>query len=430
MAGVDYAAIPVRLQGVSKFFPGVVALRGVTLDFYAGEIHGLVGENGAGKSTLIKIIAGAYRPDQGRLELFGRSIADADPRTQQDAGVGIIYQERSIVPELSAAANVFLGRTMNWGPFISARKTRRRFKELADRLGAEINPEVIAGSLSVANQQLLEIMRALEAEHRILILDEPTTALGAPERQKLYAIVDDLRREGLATIFVSHDLDEVLALCDRVTVMRDGERVATNPVAQWSKQRLVDAMLGGTELRRSIARKPPAVAPALTVKELNIPGVVQDISFTLHQGEILGIAGLIGSGRTEILRALAGVDRGAEGQMELAGRPRPWPLNVIQALEYGIALAPEDRRRQGLVLGLSGANNVTLTNLGATTRGGVVSERRRMEIELRCIRCQGAGRNVVRRQSAEARHRQVVIPPADRAIARRADAGNRCRRQG
>jgi ABC-type sugar transport system ATPase subunit len=181
MAESNGAAIPVRLHGISKYFPGVVALRGVSLDFNAGEVHGLVGENGAGKSTLIKIIAGAYRPDQGKLELLGRSIADADPRTHQEAGVGVIYQERSIVPELSAAANVFLGRTMNWGPFISGSATRRRFKELADRLGAEVDPNVIAGSLSVANQQLLEIMRALEADHRILILDEPTTALGAPE---------------------------------------------------------------------------------------------------------------------------------------------------------------------------------------------------------------------------------------------------------
>jgi rhamnose transport system ATP-binding protein len=379
MAESNGAAIPVRLHGISKYFPGVVALRGVSLDFNVGEVHGLVGENGAGKSTLIKIIAGAYRPDQGKLELLGRSIADADPRTHQEAGVGVIYQERSIVPELSAAANVFLGRTMNWGPFISGSATRRRFKELADRLGAEVDPNVIAGSLSVANQQLLEIMRALEADHRILILDEPTTALGAPERQRLYAVVNELRRRGLAIVYISHDLDEILHLCNRVTVMRDGERVATKPVGEWTKQTLVDAMLGGVELRRSVARKSPAVAPALAVKEMAIPGIVEGISFTLHEGEILGIAGLIGSGRTEILRALAGIDRGVEGQIELAGRARPWPRGVTQALDYGIALAPEDRRRQGLVLGLSAADNVTLTNLAAITKGGIVSARRRVE---------------------------------------------------
>ncbi len=382
------------LQDVGKFFPGVVALRGVNLQILAGEVHGLVGENGAGKSTLIKIIAGAYAPDEGTLELFGRAISEADPRAHQQAGVGVIYQERAIVPELSAAANVFLGRTMNWGPFISARATRRRFKELADTLGADIDPNAIAGSLSVANQQLLEIMRALEAEHRILILDEPTTALGAPERQRLYAIVDDLRRRGLAMIFISHDLDEVLGLCDRVTVMRDGQVVATKPVTTWTKQSLVGAMLGGVELRRSVTRKTPAVAPALTVKEMAIPGLVEGISFTVHQGEILGIAGLIGSGRTEILRALAGVDRDAEGQMEIEGRARPWPLTVAQALDYGIALAPEDRRRQGLVLGLSAAHNVTLTDLVATSVAGIVNERRRLANAAGVM--QGLGFNVAR----------------------------------
>jgi rhamnose transport system ATP-binding protein len=379
VAEIGTTAIPVRLRGVSKFFPGVVALHAVDLDFLAGEVHGLVGENGAGKSTLIKIIAGAYGPDQGTLELFGRSIGNADPRTHQEAGVGVIYQERAVVPDLSAAANVFLGRTMNWGPFISGRATRRRFKELADTLGADIDPNAVAGSLSVANQQLLEIMRALEAEHRILILDEPTTSLGAPERQKLYAIVNDLRRRGLAIIFISHDLDEILRLCDRLTVMRDGELVATRPVTEWTKQTLVAAMLGGVELRRTVARKEPSVAPALAVKEMAIPGLVEGISFTLHEGEILGIAGLIGSGRTEILRALAGIDSGADGQLEVGGRARRWPHSVNQALQYGIALAPEDRRRQGLVLSLSAADNVTLTDLAATTIAGVVNERRRVE---------------------------------------------------
>jgi rhamnose transport system ATP-binding protein len=379
VAEIGTTAIPVRLRGVSKFFPGVVALHAVDLDFLAGEVHGLVGENGAGKSTLIKIIAGAYGPDQGTLELFGRSIGNADPRTHQEAGVGVIYQERAVVPDLSAAANVFLGRTMNWGPFISGRATRRRFKELADTLGADIDPNAVAGSLSVANQQLLEIMRALEAEHRILILDEPTTSLGAPERQKLYAIVNDLRRRGLAIIFISHDLDEILRLCDRLTVMRDGELVATRPVTEWTKQTLVAAMLGGVELRRTVARKEPSVAPALAVKEMAIPGLVEGISFTLHEGEILGIAGLIGSGRTEILRALAGIDSGADGQLEVGGRARPWPHSVNHALQYGIALAPEDRRRQGLVLSLSAADNVTLTDLAATTIAGVVNERRRVE---------------------------------------------------
>ena len=371
------ATVPVRLRGVSKSFPGVVALRGVTLDVLAGETHGLVGENGAGKSTLIKIIAGAYGPDIGSLEIFGRHIDDADPRAHQKAGISVLYQERSIIPDLPAVSNVFLGRTRRWGPFISGRASRRRFRELSESVGAaQIDPSSPAGSLSVANQQLLEIMRALEADHRILILDEPTTALGAPERQRLYAIVNDLRQRGLAIIIVSHDLDEILNLCDRVTVMRDGQVVATKAAAEWSKQTLVDAMLGGAELRQNLARKVPSNVPTLSVKDFSIRGVIEDVSFTLHKGEILGIAGLIGSGRSEMLRALAGVDTGAEGSLEIDGRPRRWPRNVAEALRSGIALAPEDRRQLGLILGLSAAENVTLTNLGATSVAGFINGRR------------------------------------------------------
>lgn len=392
--GSSTAAVPVRLLNVSKSFPGVAALRDVTLDILAGETHGLVGENGAGKSTLIKIIAGAYPPDQGSVEIFGRHIDDADPRAHRKAGISVLYQERSIVPDLSAAANAFLGKPKHWGPFISGRETRHQFKELSSRLGADIDPNSPAGSLSVANQQLLEIMRALNSDHRILILDEPTTALGAPERERLYGIVNDLRQRGFAVIFISHDLDEILTVCDRVTVMRDGEVVETKPVGGWSKQGLVDAMLGGSKLHRNLARQPALHAPALSVRDLSIQGFVKGISFTLHKGEILGIAGLIGSGRTEMLRALAGLDGGADGSLEIDGCAKPWPRSVAQALEYGIALAPEDRRQQGLVLGLSAAENVTLTNLKATSVGGFVSSRLVFEHASNVMR--GLGFNLAR----------------------------------
>jgi ABC-type sugar transport system ATPase subunit len=374
--GIDL--VPVRLRGLTKSFPGVSALRDVDLDILASEVHGLVGENGAGKSTLIKHIVGVYRPDGGTVELFGKSIDHADPRVSQKAGVGVIYQERSIVPELSASANVFLGRTKNLGPFVSRRLTRQRFKELADSLGADIDPDARAGSLSVANQQLLEIMRALDADHRILVMDEPTTALGAPERRRLYAIVDGLRRQGLAIIFISHDLDEVLALCDRVTVMRDGALVATKPVGDWSKATLVGAMLGNADLGRAARRKASAGDEILRVEGLSVPGHVEDISFVLRKGEILGIAGLIGSGRSEILRALAGADKGAQGRLYLDGRERPLPRTVTRALDYGIALAPEDRKEQGLVLSLNGVANVTLPRLEATAHAGIVSEPQRL----------------------------------------------------
>jgi ABC-type sugar transport system ATPase subunit len=376
---IQEGAIPIRVRGLTKAFPGVRALREMNLDVLSAEVHGLVGENGAGKSTLVKLIAGVYRPDEGNVELFGRPLQHANPREAQRAGVAVIYQERSIVPELSAAANVFLGRPQTYGPFISRQATARRFKDLAKSLGADINPDARAGSLSVADQQLLEIMRALNLDQRILIMDEPTTALGGPERDRLYAIISDLRRKGLAIIFISHDLAEVLTICDRVTVMRDGELVATRAVDDWSMGSLVAAMLGDASLS-SVKRG--SVAPGaevLRVEGLSIPGTIANLTFSLHRGEILGIAGLIGSGRTEILRALAGADRGAQGRFFLDGKERRLPRSINQSLGNGIALAPEDRKAQGLILGLNGVVNVTLANLGATSRYGVIEERKRYE---------------------------------------------------
>jgi ABC-type sugar transport system ATPase subunit len=371
--------LPVRVRGLTKAFPGVRALHGLDLDVLRGEVHGLVGENGAGKSTLIKLIAGAYRPDEGIVELFGHRLDHASPREAQKAGVAVIYQERSIVPELSAAANVFLGRARTKGPFISRRATLERFQELAESLGAEINPDVRAGSLSVADQQLLEIMRALNLNQRILIMDEPTTALGAPERKRLHGIISELRQKELAIIFISHDLDEVLTLSDRVTVMRDGELVATKKVAEWTKGTLVGAMLGGMSLSQASQRSTKLGAEILRVEEFSIPGIIGDLSFSLREGEILGIAGLIGSGRTEILRALAGVDRGAYGRFVINGKECKWPRNVTQSLAYGIAYAPEDRKVQGLVLDLDGVANVTLANLASTSRYGIIDSRKRYE---------------------------------------------------
>ena len=370
--------VAVRVRSLTKTFPGVLALDSVDLDIAHGEIHGLVGENGAGKSTLIKHIAGVYAPDSGEIEVMERRLAHADPRAQQRAGVAVIYQERLIVPELSAAANVFLGRPKKWGPFVSERACRKRFRELAENLGASIESRRRAGSLSVANQQLIEIMRALEADHRILIMDEPTASLGARERQKLYGIIRGLKEQGLCIIFISHDLEEVLSLCDRVSVMRDGQLVATRPVAQWSKEDAVAAMLGDAELKQPVERRGVAGEEVLRVEELRIPGTIEGLSFSVKSGEILGIAGLIGSGRSEILRALAGADPEAQGRLYLDGRERPWPTRVTRALDYGIALAPEDRKEQGLVLGLDGAANVTLAKLAATATYGFVSERKQL----------------------------------------------------
>ncbi len=367
----------VRIVGLSKAFPGVQALDGVDLCVDVGEAHGLVGENGAGKSTLIKMLTGAYVPDDGTIEVFGQRMGHRGPRAQQREGVAAIYQELTIVPELSAAANVFLGRPIRRGPFLRARAMATRFEALAARLGVMVSPHSRAGSLSVANQQMLEIMRALEADHRILIMDEPTASLGPQEREHLYETVRRLKEDGTAIIYISHDLDEVLALCDRISVLREGQLVDRRPAADWTKETLVNAMLG-SEYQPAAARGIDVSREELLRAEgLTVPGMLENVSFTLHRGEILGVAGLVGAGRTELLRALAGAQPGATGRIHIDGKSRPLPGNVRAALKLGIALAPEDRKLQGLVLSLNGTINVTLSDMHGVARAGIISERTR-----------------------------------------------------
>jgi ABC-type sugar transport system ATPase subunit len=377
-AGEPSAPPALTVNGLYKAFPGVQALLDVDFEVRIGEVHGLVGENGAGKSTLVKSITGAHPPDAGAILAFGEKLARGDPAAHQRAGIAAIYQELTIVPEMNAAANVFLGMPKRWGPFVSLSATRRAFRDLAEQLSVTIDPNATAGSLSVATQQMLEIMRALAERRRILIMDEPTSSLGPAERRKLYEIIARLRTDGVAIIYISHDLDEVLSHCDRVSVMRDGELVATRPVAGWTKDTLVHAMLGHVLLKPPERKRAIHDEEALRVENLTVPGAVSGVSFVLRRGEILGIAGLVGSGRTELLRAIAGADVGAEGRLFVRGREYPWPKTVRNALSLGIALAPEDRKAQGLVLGLAAATNITLTDMATVAVGPFLSKRKQI----------------------------------------------------
>jgi ABC-type sugar transport system ATPase subunit len=364
------AAISVR--NVSKSFPGVQALQDVSFDLAPGEVHGLVGANGAGKSTLIRILSRAHEADAGQILVGGSPLAQL-----RETGIATIYQELTIVPDMSAVSNVFLGAPLRSGPFVARRRMRARFAELAARLGAPFAPDHKAGALSVANQQLIEIMRAVQARHSVLIMDEPTAPLGPAERGKLYDLIGRLKAEGTAVIFISHDLDEVLQLCDRVSVMREGRLVASNIVTGWTKQSLVAAMLGDVRTPPLRENHRPGATEILRVDGLAAAGWVSGVSFALREGEILGIAGLVGSGRTEILRALAGADRLAQGRMMFAGTEQALPRSIRQAIGRGIALAPEDRKAQGLLLGRDGRSNITLADLGAISVGPFLSQARR-----------------------------------------------------
>src|SRR5581483_2901433 len=343
--------------------------------------HGLVGENGAGKSTLAKIISGAYAADEGTVYARGTELASGNPHAHADAGIAMVYQEPKLVPELTAAENVFLGKTIRRGPFVARREMARRLRDVAATVGIDVDPEAKAADLSLAKQRMLDVIRGLDSGDQVLIMDEPSAALGPVERGSLYRTIERLRSAHVTILFISHDLDEVFRLCDRITVMREGSIVATRPTADWTKNALVEAMLGREFVvpKRHRTDAPVEASPILRVEGLTVPGALERVDFELRSGEVLGIAGLIGSGRSTLLRALAGAEPKASGLLLLEGREIAWPSTVRAALRHGIAFAPEDRRRYGLVLGLSGASNVALTNPAAVSKALLLQGRKLVE---------------------------------------------------
>ncbi len=381
--GISAAA---RFVGVAKHFGATHALRGIDLEIAAGEIHALVGENGAGKSTALGILAGRIAPTSGRVEVFGDELKYGDPRASHRSGVVAIYQELTIVPALGAEANVFLGQPLARGGFLSNAEMRRRYVALCHEMGVPVQPSGLpARRMSVADQQLLEIMRALVSDASLMLFDEPTASLGEAEREALFSLMRDLRSRGISIVFVSHNLDEVIAIADTITVFRDGALVESATVHSWTRHRLVQSMLGekgdarvAAELvdgHRPVAQRAPrAVGKELLVAEdVTVAGAIQGVDLSLGESEILGVAGLVGSGRSTLLRALAGLEPKATGRLFVHGRAVPWPRTVRHARALGIALLPEDRKGQGLVLGLTAMENVVMSDLPAVTRLGLVS---------------------------------------------------------
>jgi len=394
----DVGSPVVVLENVRKSFGATQAVKSVSMTITAGTVHALVGENGAGKSTALGIIAGRIAPTSGTVEIFGRKLKYGDPRAARQAGVSAIYQELTIVPALTAEANVFLGQTLSRGGFLAEHEMRSRYEELCGRVGVPaVPPKTRAGALSVAEQQVLEILRAIASEARIILFDEPTAALANSEREALHRLINGLREDGVTVVFVSHNLDEVLQLADVVTVFRDGETQVAGPRAQFTKPTLVRAMIGTAgddrmiiemleEDEQAAARRAGEGAreerlargrgnpPVLAVTDVTVPGTIEGLELEVRAGEILGIGGLVGSGRTTLLRALAGLEPSARGRMFIDGREVPWPRTVRQALSRGIALVPEDRKSQGLVLPMSSIDNIALSDFGRASRWGLLSQ--------------------------------------------------------
>jgi rhamnose transport system ATP-binding protein len=371
----------VALRGVAKRFGGVQALAGIDLTIERGSIHALVGENGAGKSTLGKILAGVYRPDEGELWVDGRRIEYRSPRAALADGITMIVQEPTLVPHRSVLENIFLGVEDGAVGMVSERGDLRRYAALVRDTGIELPPRKLARSLRVADQQKVEILRAIARDAKILVMDEPTSALTTDESEKLFELVRQLRARGTTIVYVSHLLTEVLELADMVTVLRDGRLVHTSPAAGETPDRLVSAMLGRTiDLTFPDKAFPPGDAPVvLSVRDLSRPPAVRDVSFEIRAGEILGLAGLIGSGRSEVARAIFGADRLKDGVVEIDGAAAR-VRSPRQAIRKGIVMLPEDRKSQGLLMLRSIVDNVTLPHLGEVSKVGLMplrAERRR-----------------------------------------------------
>ena len=363
-----------KLTDIAKAFAGVQALRGVSFELRAGEVHALVGENGAGKSTLIKVITGAHAPDAGTVEIQGRVIEDNDPVRARALGVAAIYQQPALFPDLTVAENIALGlerpgawRLVRWRP------RRDRARRLLERIGAAIDPEAEVRRLTMPEQQLVEIARALGADARILIMDEPTASLSEEDTGNLFAVIRQLREQGVAMLYISHRLEELPRVADRVTALRDGALVGTRRQADVNRDELIRMMVG----RELAAVFPKAEVPIGEVV-LEVQGLscrasgVRDVSLSVRAGEILGLAGLVGAGRTELARVLFGLTPADSGAIRVRGEPATID-SPRRAVALGIAYVPEDRRRHGVIPEMSVAANTTLATLHSVASGGLIA---------------------------------------------------------
>src|SRR3954449_4052869 len=364
--------VVLALQDVSKSFGAIAALRGAQLELRAGEAHALVGENGAGKSTLVKILAGVHGLDSGRVLLDGQPVSLDSPAAARAVGIAVIYQEPTLFPDLSVAENIAMGnQPLTRLKQIDRRAMNGNAERLFRRLGVHVDPARPARGLSIADQQLVEIAKALSSEARVLIMDEPTAALSAVEVERLFAVVRSLRDEGAAILFISHRFEEITELCERVTIMRDGKHVATEMVADLTVDDMIRRMVG-----RDLSTLFPKeeVEPGevmLEVSSLSREGVFRDVSFTVRSGEIVALAGLVGAGRSEVMQAVFGVDPYDSGTVKMHGK-RLKAGSPRAAMAAGMALVPEDRRQQGLVMELSVERNVTLPQARKLSRLGLL----------------------------------------------------------
>jgi len=373
----------IQFENITKSFAGVTALDRVTLEIARGECHALMGENGAGKSTLGKILAGIYRPDDGVIRIDGQPQVFRSPRDANRAGIGMVHQELAFCPELSVAENLCMGQYPRRFGLLSRGEMRKRAAALLGQIGVAIDVRQPMRTLSTAQEQLVQIASAVGTGARILVFDEPTSSLSETEAQRLFELIEDLRRRSVTMIYVSHRMPEVFRLCDRLSVLRDGKYVGTLTRKEATQDQIVRMMIGRTldqYFPRHLEASPGEVL--LSVKSISSPGQFANISFELRAGEILGFAGLVGSGRSEVAKAIFGLDKNVTGEVRVRGHPLS-PGSVRQAMRRDIGLVPEDRKRQGLILMMSGRKNLSLPLLDRLRRLGLLDQSRERDLTIK-----------------------------------------------
>ncbi len=364
-----------KMQGIQKHFSGVHALKGVDFELKAGEVHALMGENGAGKSTLIKVLCGIYKNDGGTIEYLGQEVSYDNIGQSQSAGISVIHQELNMMNDLTVAQNMFIGREFMQGSFINDRAMEEEAKRQFDKMGVKIDPSMKLGDLTVGKQQMVEITKAISRDCKLLVLDEPTAALTLPEVEELFKIMRELKEKGIGMIYISHRMDEITRISDRVTVMRDGEYVGTVNTAETTRDDIVKMMVGRVIMgeQKTHSNVPADADIVLEVKNLNAGKEVRNVSFNLRRGEILGFAGLMGAGRTEVARALYGADRKQGGEIFINGK-KVKITTPAQAVRNGICYLSEDRKRFGLMLQKSVIENSAIASVDDYVRGGLIDD--------------------------------------------------------
>jgi ribose transport system ATP-binding protein len=366
-----------RMKSISKSFPGVRALDDVSFEVRRGEVHAILGENGAGKSTLVKILSGAYRRDSGEIELDGHPVEIHNPSHAQSLGIAMIYQEFNLAPHLSVEANIFIGREPRRGPFaiIDQRAIHRQSQKLIKQLGVELDVTQRINTLNVCQQQITEIAKALSMRSHVVIMDEPTSALSESEILTLFSVIRRLKQEGLGIIYISHNLGEVFEIADRITVLRDGKKIDTQNAREVTPEEEVQKMVGRDIADMYAKREVPVGEVVLRVNGLSSGNMLRQISFELRSGEVVGIAGLLGSGRTELIRAIFGADRTERGTVEVVGYKHK--INRIgDAIRGGIGLVPEDRKEQGLFLGMPLGPNISAASIRDVSYHGILDRKK------------------------------------------------------